>query len=141
MRLFFKFLTIICMYIFYSVINIESNCRIVASLYNVNFSKSHILESRFFVSNISLVLFSLSFHHPFIASHCRGLLFFLLRRHRYDSFCRPAVRRYPALLPLLFLPLSFPFIPTAFSSLHPTVPPTAFLRTGRKSARDFYFRM
>lgn len=58
-------------------------------------------------SFLSLSLSTLSFRRPFVAS--RGLLFFLLRRHRYDSFCRPPHRQTAAnprrtLPPLLFLP-------------------------------------
>lgn len=93
---------------------------------SVYFSKSHdVPESRFPVNRLPLLsLSTLSFRHPFVASH--GLFFFLLRRHRYDSFCRlPPIARPPPtpVCPpssLLFLP---PSLPRCAPSSLPSYPP------------------
>lgn len=134
---------------------------IVVSRATVNFRNlaSPRAESQFLCRRFSLPLsLSLFFLHsslsfrppppPLVASRHRGLLFFLLRRHRYDSFCRPQSAATPCSCRSYFCPrpsYARPLIPTALSPPlppHPAAPtPTAFFRTGRKSARDFYFRM
>lgn len=98
---------------------------IVVSRPTVNFRNlaSPRAESRFLCQRSSLLFLhsSLSFR-PFppslVASRHRGLLFFLLRRHRYDSFCRPQSAATPCSCRSYFCPrpsFARPLIPTALS--------------------------
>lgn len=132
---------------------------IVVSRATVNFrnlasprAESQFLCRRFSLS-LSLSLFflhsSLSFRPPpppLVASRHRGLLFFLLRRHRYDSFCRPQSAATPCSCRSYFCPrpsFARPLIPTALSPPlppHPAAPlPQPFSGPVGKARETFIF--
>lgn len=90
----------------------------------IYFSKSHdIPESRFPLNRLP-PSFSQPFPFATLSSPLADCSFFLLRQHRYDSFCRPPIARPPPTpvcpLPLLFLP---PCLPRCALPLPPPYPP------------------
>jgi len=104
---------------------------------NVYFSKSHIPESQF-----SLNRFPLSQPFPFTipSSHLADCSFSSFADIATILFAALPIARPPPTL--VHPPVLSYFCPLPCRAALPSHPPTtaAFLRTGRKSARDFYFR-